>query len=63
MDRWGWQHLGPWLELRVSLPPGPLFCVTRGPTKGRPCATAGIRSQLHHAAQVAGVRRRFAPHH
>lgn len=62
MDRWGWQHLDPWLELRADLPAGPVFCVLRGPTKGRPCATAGIRSQLHHAAQAAGVRRRFAPH-
>jgi site-specific recombinase XerD len=62
MDRWGWAHLEPWLELRATLPLGALFCVLRGPTRGRPCAPAGIRCQLHHAAEQAGVRRRFAPH-
>ena len=30
--------------------------------RGRPCASAGIRAQLHDAALSAGVRRRFAPH-
>ena len=62
MDRWAWAQLNPWLELRAQLPAGRLFCVLRGPTRGRPCATAGIRAQLHHTAAVAGVRRRFAPH-
>jgi len=62
MDRWGWTQLGPWLELRTRLPVGALFCVLRGPTRGRLCASAGIRGQLHRAAQAAGVRRRFAPH-
>jgi integrase len=33
-----------------------------GARRGQPCAPAGIRSQLHHAAQAAGVRRRFALH-
>jgi hypothetical protein len=36
------------------MPVGRLFCVVRGPTRGRPCASAGIRAQLHHAAAVAG---------
>lgn len=62
MDRWAWMHLDPWLELRRDLPIGRLFCVLRGATRGRPCASAGIRAQLHHAAAIAGVRRRFAPH-
>jgi integrase len=43
MDRWAWEQLDPWLELRTSLPVGALFCVLRGPTRGRPCAPAGIR--------------------
>ena len=43
-------------------PSGALFCVLHGPTRGRSCSTAGIRSQLHAAAHAAGVRRRFAPH-
>jgi site-specific recombinase XerD len=62
MDRWGWAQLEPWLALRRRLPVGALFCVLRGQTRGRPCAPAGIRGQLHRAAQNAGVRRRFAPH-
>jgi site-specific recombinase XerD len=62
MDRWAWENLEPWLEIRARLPVGALFCVLRGPTRGRPCAAAGIRSQLRSAAQGAGVRRRFAPH-
>ena len=62
MDRWAWSHLTPWLDLRRELPVGRLFCVLRGPTRGRPCATAGIRAQMHQVASTAGVRRRFAPH-
>jgi site-specific recombinase XerD len=62
MDRWAWESLDPWLELRADLPVGALFCVLRGPTRGRPCAPAAIRLQLHNTALAAGVRRRFAPH-
>jgi hypothetical protein len=36
--------------------------VLRGPTRGRPWAPAGVRSQLHLVGAKAGVRRRFAPH-
>ncbi|MFZ0041416.1 MAG: tyrosine-type recombinase/integrase [Solirubrobacteraceae bacterium] len=62
MDRWAWEQLIPWRELRATLPVGALFCVLRGPTVGRAWSPAGARSQLHHAAVRAGVRRRFAPH-
>jgi integrase len=62
MDRWAWEQLNPWLQLRATLPVGALFCVLRGPTRGRPWAPAGVRSQIHMAAGRAGVRRRFAPH-
>ena len=62
MDRWAWEQLGPWLQLRTALPVGALFCVLRRPTAGRAWAPAGARSQLHLAAASAGVRRRFAPH-
>jgi len=62
MDRWAWEQLTPWLTLRATLPVGALFCVLRGPTRGRPWGPAGVRTQLHHAAADAGVRRRFAPH-
>jgi site-specific recombinase XerC len=30
MDAWGWEELQPWLELRLQLPVGPLFCVING---------------------------------
>jgi integrase len=56
MDRWAWEQLDPWLELRRTLPVGALFCVLRGPTRGRPYSPAGIRAQLHRSALAAGVR-------
>jgi site-specific recombinase XerD len=62
MDRWAWDQLQPWLALRATLPVGALFCILRGPTRGRRCAPAGIRAQLRRTAERAGVRRRFAPH-
>ena len=62
MDRWAWEQLDPWLQLRPTMPVGALFCVLRGPTRGRPCQAATIRVQLRNAAVRAGVRRRFAPH-
>jgi site-specific recombinase XerD len=62
MDAWGWQELQPWLEVRLELPVGPLFCIVHGPTSGRQWAPAAARSQLRRTAVAAGVRRRFAPH-
>jgi len=62
MDRWAWEQLAPWLTLRSTLPVGALFCILRGPTRGRSWAPAGVRAQLHEAARQAAVRRRFAPH-
>ncbi|MDQ6819908.1 MAG: site-specific integrase [Actinomycetota bacterium] len=62
MDRWAWEQLAPWLTLRSELPVGALFCILRGPTRGRTWGPAGVRAQLHDTAARAGVRRRFAPH-
>jgi site-specific recombinase XerD len=62
MDDWAWDQLAPWLEVRRSMPVGALFCVLRSPTRGRPWSASGVRSQLRRVANVAGVRRRFAPH-
>jgi site-specific recombinase XerD len=62
MDRWAWEQLAAWLIIRAALPVGALFCVLRGPTRGRPCSAAGIRVQLRNVAVAAGVRRRFARH-
>ncbi|MDA0179318.1 site-specific integrase [Solirubrobacter phytolaccae] len=62
MDDWAWQELQPWLESRLELPVGPLFCIITGPTRGRRWSTAAARNEMRHAAAAAGVRRRFAPH-
>jgi site-specific recombinase XerD len=63
MDDWGFEHLAQWLEQRVELPIGPLFCVIDGPTKGRRAwAGTAVRAELRRLAAQAGVRRRFAPH-
>ena len=62
MDDWAWGQLAPWLDARVELPVGPLFCVVNGATRGRPWAAAAARSELRRVAREAGVRRRFAPH-
>jgi site-specific recombinase XerD len=62
MDRWGWDQLAPYLEIRATLPVGALFCVIHGPTAGRRWEASAARKQLRRAAEAAGVRRRFAPH-
>lgn len=62
MDEWAWEQLRPWLDLRLELPVGPLFCVINGPTRGRPWSAAAVRADLRRTATAAGVRRRFAPH-
>jgi site-specific recombinase XerD len=62
MDPWGWEELQPWLEMRVELPVGPLFCVINRPTRGRHWSNAAARADLRRTAVAAGVRRRFAPH-
>ena len=62
MDDWAWEQLAPWLQARVQLPVGPLFCIVNGATRGRPWAAAAARCELRRVARQAGVRRRFAPH-
>jgi site-specific recombinase XerD len=62
MDRWAWEQLVPWLEIRRELPIGALLCVIHGSTAGWRWEASAARKQLHHAASAAGVRRRFAPH-
>ena len=49
MDRWACEQLDPWLEIRREVPAGALFCVLRGPTRGRACAGPEIRLQLRKA--------------
>jgi site-specific recombinase XerC len=35
MDDWGFEHLLAWVERRLELPIGPMFCVIDGSTRGR----------------------------
>jgi site-specific recombinase XerD len=62
MDDWGFEQLAAWLQRRVELPVGPLFCVIDGQTRGRGWAATAARCELRQLASDAGVRRRFAPH-
>jgi site-specific recombinase XerD len=62
LDEWGWEQMNPWLTGRAQLPPGPLFCIIDGPTRGRPWSAAAVRREFRAVAAKAGVRRRFAPH-
>ena len=62
MDDWEFEHLNRWLEHRVLLPVGPLFCIIDGPTRGRAWPATAVRGELRKLAAQAGVRRRFAPH-
>jgi hypothetical protein len=56
MDPWGWEHLRPWLELRMRMPVGPLLCVIHGRTRGRPWASDAARARLRRVAAKAGVQ-------
>jgi site-specific recombinase XerD len=62
MDAWGWEQLEPWLDVRRTLPVGPLLCVINGATRGRHWSPAAARAELRRTAGAAGLRRRFAPH-
>jgi site-specific recombinase XerD len=62
MDEWAWDQLRPWLDSRISFPPGPFLCVIAGPTCGRQWSSSQVRTALRRVAIEAGVRRRFAPH-
>jgi site-specific recombinase XerD len=62
LDQFGFEQLAAWLAHRVSLPPGPLFCVIDGPTRGHRWSATAARAELRALAVDAGVRRRFAPH-
>lgn len=62
MDQFGFQQLAAWEAHRVLLPPGPLFCVIDGQTRGRRWSATAARHELRALAVAAGVRRRFARH-
>ncbi len=41
MDRWGWDQLDPWLEIRRELPIGAMLCVIHGPTRRTTLGSVG----------------------
>lgn len=61
MDAFGFEQLAAWIAPRTLLPPGPLFCVIDGATRGRRWSATAARAELRELAGEAGVRRRFAP--
>src|SRR5918912_3649448 len=54
IDDWAWEQLRPWLQARVELPVGPLFCIVNGPTRGRPWTAGAARSELRRVARGPG---------
>ena len=48
-----WEQLSPWVELRATLPVGAVFCVLRGPARGRPAHGRGPPSQLAGALRTS----------
>ena len=50
MDLFGFEQLAAWLAHRVLLPPGPLFCVIDGPTRGRRWSATAARAELRQLA-------------
>src|SRR5512133_319302 len=55
MDEWGWEHLQRWIDMRLELPVGPLFCVINGPD---PRTTMVARRRACRAAPRGGDRGR-----
>jgi integrase len=50
MDAWGWELLEPWLDVRCTIPVGPLLCVINGATRGRHWSSAAARAELRRTA-------------
>ena len=46
MDRWAWDQLQPWFEIRANSPVGALLCVIHGATAGRHWEPSAARKQL-----------------
>ncbi len=62
MDRWAWEQLDPWLELRQRLPIGSLLCVIHGPTRRPAVGGVGRAKTSTSRSPGRGCQRRFAPH-
>jgi hypothetical protein len=46
MVEWAWDHLQLWIDVRLELRVGALFCVINGPAHGRPWSAAAARADL-----------------
>lgn len=62
MDEWGFAQIQPWLEERKSYPPGPVFCIVEGPTKGGRMSAPWVRTALAKLAIETGCPKRVHPH-
>lgn len=62
MDSYGWSELDKWLKIRRDFPSGKLFCAVQADAAGRALWSSDVRRQFREAQNIAGVRRRFAPH-
>jgi integrase len=63
MDDWAFEQVQPWIEeRRAKYPPGPLFCICHGPTRGGRWSTSGARTAVRDLAKAAGLPRRCVPH-
>jgi len=65
IDRHALTEINAWLHIRALLGLGldePVFCVIEGDRRGAPLNQSYVRTRLHHAARVAGVLTRTAPH-
>lgn len=65
IDQFGRDELAAWLAYRAGrghTDDEPIFCVLEGRTKGRRMRSAQVRVSMQEAAQVAGIRKRVAPH-
>jgi hypothetical protein len=54
MDRWAWNQLDPWLEIRDELPIGAMLCVIHGPTAGRRWEASAARKQFASRGRSRG---------
>ena len=61
MDAWGWEELQPWLELRLQMPVGPLFCVINRPDAG-PALVKCPRGDLSRERQALPIASRRPCH-
>jgi integrase len=63
MDEWAFEQIQPWIdERRAKYPPGPLFCIVHGKTRGQRWSTSGARTAIRDLAKAAGLPRRCVPH-